>query len=146
MINPFKEVNWQPDTSARRKFAVSLIIGFPCLGLVLFLGRGLINGAWNPGLALKLGGIGLGAGIVFLLLPAIARPFYLAWFFVSCCIGIVVSNLLMALFYFVLLTPIGLLVRAFGRSAVQKGFKREAVTYWEAAPKSRPAKSYYQQF
>ncbi|MFT4587452.1 MAG: hypothetical protein ACI9VS_002084, partial [Candidatus Binatia bacterium] len=29
MLNPFKEVDWNPDLPARRKFAVSLVIGFP---------------------------------------------------------------------------------------------------------------------
>ena len=31
MVNPFKEVNWNPGPRERRKFALSLIIGFPCI-------------------------------------------------------------------------------------------------------------------
>ena len=34
MINPFSEVNWNPDRPARKKFAVSLIIGFPAIAVV----------------------------------------------------------------------------------------------------------------
>ena len=44
MLNPIKEVNWQPDTAARRVFAKSLMIGFPCLAL-LFLVAGRIKTA-----------------------------------------------------------------------------------------------------
>ena len=29
MVNPFNEVSWNPDLRERRKFALSLVIGFP---------------------------------------------------------------------------------------------------------------------
>ena len=61
------------------------------------------------------GGGGLAVGLVLLALPQIARPFYVAWYFVACCIGMVVGNLALAIVFFVLVTGIGLLMRALGR-------------------------------
>ena len=37
MVNPFKEVNWNPGPQERRKFALSLVIGFPCIAVVLLV-------------------------------------------------------------------------------------------------------------
>ena len=92
MLNHFKEVNWHPDTAARRVFAKSLMIGFPCLAtLFLFAGR-LKSGAWNPALPLQLATIGAGAGALFWLAPAIAKPFYVVGYALACCIGLVVGN------------------------------------------------------
>ncbi len=58
MLNPFREVNWNPDTTARRAFAKSLVIGFPCVALVFLLAGWLAGKGWNVSFALKLGGIG----------------------------------------------------------------------------------------
>jgi hypothetical protein len=146
MINPFKEVNWNPDTAAKRKFALSLIIGFPCVALALLLLRRLISGGWHLGPALWLAGIGAAAGIVLRALPGIARPFYRAWYFVSCCIGIVISNVLLAAFYFIVLTLVGLVMRAIGRQPLRKGFEKNAATYWNDAEQVTDPKRYYSQF
>lgn len=145
MINPFKDVNWNPDLSARRSFAVSLVIGFPAIAIVFgVLGR-LKTHAWNP-FFLWLGLIGLAAGVLFRLVPQIAKPFYLGWYFIACCIGVVVSNLMFGLFFYLVLTPIGLVMRAFGRQTLRKGFDRTKPTYWADAEKGVEASRYYQQF
>jgi len=68
MINPFKEINWNPDTSQREKFALSLVIGFPVIAVIL-LGIGwLKSGQWdrNLNLSLWIGGVGFTIGLIFL--------------------------------------------------------------------------------
>lgn len=144
MINPFKDVNWHPDTAARRKFALSLVLGFPALAVVFALVHWLRVHAWNP-FFLWLGLGGAAAGAIFRLWPRLAKPFYLAWYFLACCIGIVVSNLLLVVFFYLAVTPIGLLVRAFGRQSLRKGFDRRRPSYWEDA-KGVEVSRYYRQF
>jgi hypothetical protein len=145
MINPFKEVDWNPDLPARRKFALSLIIGFPCAALVFGLIYRMIHHAWKPSFV-WLGVIGLGAGVVLWLLPRIAKPFYLVWFFFACCMGIVMGNLLFIVFFYLVFTPLGLALRATGRKAFTKGFDRNTPTYWRDAEKGVDLKRYYRQF
>jgi hypothetical protein len=145
MMNPFTEVNWNPDRAARRKFAVSLMIGFPCIAVLLVLGRHFARGGWPHG-PLWLGAIGFAAGLVFWVLPGIAKPAYRLWYFVGCCIGIVMGNLLLALFFYLLITPLGLLMRAMGRRPVSKGFDKSKSSYWEDAEKVSDPRRYYQQF
>jgi hypothetical protein len=146
MVNPFKEVIWNPSPPERRKFALSLIIGFPCIAVVLLLLGWLRGKGWNAPLAAIVGGGGLAVGLVLLALPQIARPFYVVWYFVACCMGLVVGNLALAIVFFVLVTGIGLLMRAFGRRPVRKTFDKRAATYWQEAEQVDDPNRYYRQF
>ncbi len=146
MVNPFHEVNWNPGLRERRKFAISLIVGFPCVAVVLLV-LGLLRGkGWNLPLAAVVGGGGLGLGLVLLALPQLARPVYVAWYFVACCIGMVVGNLALAIVFFVLVTGLGLLMRALGRRPVRKTFDKRAATYWQDAEQVDDPGRYYRQF
>jgi hypothetical protein len=145
MINPFQEVNWSPGLKERRKFALSLIIGVPCLAAVFALIHRVAHHVWKPSF-LWLGVIGLGVGVVLWLLPRIARPFYVVWYFFACCMGIVMGNLLFIVFFYLVFTPLGLLLRATGRKAFTKGLDRNQPTYWRDAEKGVDLKRYYRQF
>ena len=145
MINPFKDTNWNPDLAERRKFARSLVIGFPALAVVFAL-AGLAKTHTFPTWTLSLAAIGAGAGVVFWLVPQTAKPFYLAWYFLACCIGIVVSNALLTAFYYLVITPVGLLMRALGRDPMQRRLDPAATTYWRDAEKGVDPRRYFRQF
>ena len=147
MLNPFKETNWNPNLAERKKFAVSLIIGFPVLALI-FTGVGMIktHSVTIPNFCLWLGGIGFAVGVVFWLIPQISRPFYLVWYFLACCMGFVTGNVLLSLFFYVVITPLGLLMRLGGRDPLRKKFDRTTPTYWLDAEKVIDLNRYYRQF
>jgi hypothetical protein len=145
MLNPFKDVHWNPDLAERKKFARSLMIGFPVIALSLATFTRLSSHTWQP-FFLWLGVLGFAAGAVLWRLPQIARPFYVIWYFLGCCIGIVMGNLLFALFYYLLLTPMGLMMRLAGRDPLRKKFDRSTPTYWRDAEKVVDVKRYYRQF
>lgn len=145
MLNPFKDTNWNPGTAEKRKFAVSLIIGFPLLAAVFALVGWLRSGAWSGGFV-WLAVIGAALGAVLWVLPQIARPFYLVWYFAACCLGIVISNLLIAAFFYLVFTPIGLLMRAAGRDPLQKRLDRSRATYWHDVEKVVDGERYFRQF
>jgi len=146
MVNPFKEVNWNPGPQERRKFALSLVIGFPCIAVVLLLLGWLRGKGWNLPLAAEVGGGGLAVGLLLLALPQIARPIYVGWYFVACCIGTVVGNLALGIVFFVLVTGLGLLMRALGRHPARKTFDKRAATYWQDPEQVDDPNRYYRQF
>lgn len=146
MVNPFKEVNWRPDMAERRKFALSLVIGFPCVAVLMFLAIRLARGGWNPVPPLWVAGVGAGVGLVLWLLPGVARPFYVVWYGFACSVGLVVGNLLLMGFFYGVMTPIGFCLRASGRDPVKKSFDRSVSTYWVEAERVTDPRRYYRQF
>ena len=102
------DVNWNPPRRQLRQFAVMFLIFIGGLGTVLyFRGKPLVvsevlwNLAWIVGLV----------GLVF---PPLVRPVYVAMMAVALPIGFVVSTILMLIIYYLILTPIGLVMRLFG--------------------------------
>ncbi len=146
MFNPFSEVNWSPSLAERRTFGWSLVIGFPSMAAALILAARLWSGAWHVKPFLWLGGCGLAAGAVFVAIPLLARPFYVLWYFLACCIGTVIGNTLLAAFYILIITPVGIAMRAFGREVVTKTFHRNTRSYWVDVEKVDDIKDYYRQF
>ena len=145
MINPFKETNWNPDLDQRRAFARSLVIGFPCIAAFIQVIQLSTGKGFKPGL-LWLAIIGAGIGTVLWLIPRIAKPFYVLWFGLACTIGIVASNLLIALFYYLVITPTGGIMRLFGRDPLHRRFDSTRETYWDEPEQNKPAERYYRQF
>jgi hypothetical protein len=111
----------------------------------LIIGR-IANGAWNPAPAAYIAAIGAGLGALLLIMPGIVRPFYVVWYAVACCIGLVVGNVLLAAIYFLIVTVLGCLVRVTGRKLLCKSIDKGASTYWrEAEPPAHPGR-YFSQF
>jgi hypothetical protein len=146
MFNPFSEVNWRPSLSERRTFGWNLVIGFPTMAALLLLAARLWSGTWHLTAFLWLGGCGLAAGSLFVALPRLAKPFYILWHFLVCCVGTVVGNTLLAAFYLMIITPVGAATRALGRQEVPKAFDRNARSYWADVQKIDDVKNYYKQY
>jgi hypothetical protein len=147
MINPFKEINWKPEATDLRKFAWSLIIGFPCIALVFFLVKWIKTHALpETHFFLMLGGIGAAVGLVCLLIPVIARPLYYVWYFLAACIGIVMANLIFAVMFYGIFAPMGLFMRLIGRDALNLRWKKGASSHWIDAPPAPPAARYFSQY
>jgi hypothetical protein len=146
MMNPFKEVNWKPDAAERRKFARSLVIGFPCIAVVLILAGWVKTGGWKIQPALIIGGTGLVIGLVLLALPGIAGPFYVVWYGIACAIGLVMGNILLAVVFYILITGVGLAMRIAGKGSISKTLDKQATTYWQDAKPVSDPQRYYRQF
>lgn len=146
MVNPFKEVDWNPDVAARRSFAKSLVIGFPCVALAFLLILRVKNGEWDIQIALRIALIGSGAGVVFHALPTLAKPFYLVWYAIACCIGLVMGNVLLGLVFYVFVSGIAVVMKLLGRDPLCRRLDRDAVTYWREAEQPDDPRRYYSQF
>ena len=145
MMNPFADVNWNPGVPERKKFAVSLVIGFPAIAVV-FLAIAFLKTHSLNHFFLWLGVIGFAVGVVLWLLPQMAKPFYVAWYFLACCLGFVTGNLLFTLLFYLVFTPLGLLLRLRRNPPVTKGFDQSRKSYWRDAEKPVDLQRYYRQF
>jgi hypothetical protein len=145
MINPFADVNWRPDGQNRRAFAKSLLAGVPAIALVLAV---LVR--WRTGLWAEwpwwVGGIGFAAGTLCLAHPWFARPIYVAWHAIGGTIGFVVSNLFLIATFYLVVTPIGLVLKCSRKNPLERRPDRKALSYWTEAEQPVDAKDYFRQF
>jgi len=146
MLNPFTEVDWNPDVAGRRSFAKSLVIGFPCVALAFLLILRIKNGEWDLQLPLRIALFGAGAGALFYAVPAVAKPFYLVWYALACCIGLVVGNVLLGLVFYVFVSGIAVMMKLLGRDPLRRRLNRGAGTYWRDAEQPDDPRRYYSQF
>ncbi len=67
---------------------------------------------------------------VALIRPGILGPLNLAWFRFGMLLGRVVTPVVMGGLYFLTVTPVGLLMRLFGKKPLPLSFDPQAPTYW----------------
>jgi len=146
MVNPFTEVNWRPDRAGLRAFGRSLVIGFPIVAVVYLVGGRVLAGAWQPMVPTLLAGSGAGLGLIFVAVPIVARPFYVVWYALACTVGLVVSNTLMVVVYYGVVTPVGLGLRILGRRPLVVAPDRDASTYWDPVAPAGDRARYFRQF
>ncbi len=65
-----------------------------------------------------------------LVLPSVLRPFYVAWMRFAFILAWINTHLLLSVFYFLILTPIGVVMRLLGKDVLGKKMDRSAATYW----------------
>ena len=77
--------------------------------------------------------------------PAFARPIYRGWMYVSYPIGWAVGHVTILIVFFLVVTPIGLVMRAVGRDPLRRKFDATCASYWERRGASDRTR-YFRQF
>ena len=88
-----------------------------------------------PGLVL----MALGA-----VLPRLLKYVYIGWMSVAFVLGFVVSHLILGLFFYAVITPIGLLARISGKDFLSLKLDRTAKSYWLPRDRTQKAASSYE--
>jgi hypothetical protein len=63
--------------------------------------------------------------------PQLVRKVNKLWMGLAFAMGWFVSRFLLSLIYFFIVTPIGLISRAFGKKFIKTGFNKDEHSYWE---------------
>lgn len=122
-----------------RKFGLTVGGAFVLLGILLLLRHRSIYPSF------------LGAGAVLaafgVIWPRALKYVYIAWMALAFTLGFVMSNVILTLFFFLFVTPIGLLARLFQKDFLARRWDKQTATYWIQCPRDvRPAKNYERQF
>lgn len=77
--------------------------------------------------------------------PKLGRIAYLAVYLPTSIIGYVVSNVLLTLMFFLIITPLGIILKLMGKDVLQQ---RRPIrkTHWTPVKESKNEDSYYRQF
>ncbi len=103
---------------------------------------------WRHG-AVLWGWPAAGATLVVLgaVFPAVLRPLQKVWMALALVMGAVMSRVIISLIFFVVVTPLALIMRAQGKQFLGRGIDPSAASYWnlrgpEAADPKRCEKQY----
>ena len=141
----FADVNWNPARAECQSFGRTLALGFIVIGLALELLARWKTGHWQAW-PLWLGGTCSALGAICWTFPVVARPIYVIWHAVGGVLGFCISNLLLILVFYLVITPVGLLVRLFGKDPLERKWDVDAGSYWRDAEKPVDATRYFRQF
>ena len=134
----WSDIQFNPSEKTLRQFAGLFLIVFGLLVLVEIQFR------QRPQLALVYGALAATVGPLGLLQPRVMRPIWVAWSVVAFPIGFVVSTVILAVLFYAMFTPIGLVFRLAGRDAL--ALRRADVrTYWKPRPAARDKRQYFRQ-
>lgn len=115
-----------------RKFG--LMVG----GILLLVGLFLFWRGHHKSIQIGLWAIG-GILVVFgAIAPKLLNPVYVGWMKFAFILGWINSRILLSLIFFLLFTPIGLIMRLFGRDALNRRMNGKSDSYWV---KREPIKS-----
>ena len=82
--------------------------------------------------------IALAIGVPALLLPFIARPIWMRlfrlWMKLATVISFVMSHLILAILFYLVVTPMGLVMRLLGKRPLDVTFKDGRPSYWKEKP------------
>jgi polyferredoxin len=82
-----------------------------------------------PGLPLVLAGMAR---------PKVLRPVYVAWMALAFGLGLIVSTILLTLFFYAIVTPIGWVARMAGKDFLSRRLDPKASSYWLHRDLSKP--------
>jgi hypothetical protein len=149
------QIEWNPTSRQLRQFGSLCAIALPALGWWLSRPESLLprlldlqpaEGSWRAATMAALACVGLAIAIASWTVPRIVRPVFVGLCLVAAPIGLVVSEFVIGLAYFLVITPIGLVLRSTGRDSLGLRLDRQSKTYWSPVPNERRATDYYRQF
>jgi Saxitoxin biosynthesis operon protein SxtJ len=120
--------------------------GLLCLGFFGLIGLSVLHKthALRPAVVIwSAAAVGVA---LYYAMPPLRRPIYLGWVYAVYPIGWAMSHVLLAVVFFGVFAPVGLLMRLMSRDSLGIKLDRSASTYWSAHDPGTDPDRYFQQF
>jgi hypothetical protein len=134
------EIHWHPTRKELRVFSLLLIVFCGVVAIAIHFRTAATSVAY------LVAGIGFLLGTIGAIWPSAARPVYRIWMVATFPIGWTVTHLILAMVYYLVFTPLGLLLRMTGHDPLKRVLKRSQETYWEPRPDDRRPTDYLRPF
>jgi MFS family permease len=143
------EINLHPDERILRQFGWIALGGLGFIAAiawfeVLIFSFGL--GAARVPVVAACGSLAVVSAIFALVYPKANLAVYLGITILTYPIGFVLSYVIMGALFYLIIAPIGLLLRLFGTDPMERRIQPGAESYWLDAGPARPRASYFKQF
>ncbi len=136
----WSEIPKDPGNKSLRQFAAAWLVCLLLAGTHQYLARG------HHQAGLALGFVGLGVGGLGLVKPRSIRGLFVLSLRLTFPIGWVVSQLMLLLMFYCLITPVALIFRLKGRDLLSRKPAPDRTTFWVPAAQQREVRSYFRQY
>ena len=105
-------------------------------------------GAWRHQHAVTAAGLsitGIGIPLLGVVFPKALRWLYVGLSYATYPIGFAVSHVVLAVIYYLVITPLGLAMRCFGYDPLRRRFDRARPTYWQLRRDPGAPETYFRQ-
>ena len=143
------EINLKPDVRTLRQFGFIALVGFALLAAIAWYEVLVFSFGLGAARLYVAGGFAAVAGVSLLfslVYPRANLGLYLGLTIIAYPIGFLLSYLVMGALFFLVITPVGLLLRLLARDPMERRMLPEAESYWVDAREERPSESYFKQF
>ncbi len=134
------DLNLNPTKKELRVFSLAALAFLAVVGWIVVRRTGSIP----AGAAVA--GVGLVCGALAFTVPQALRPLWVVLMVVNYPIGWVVTHVVMALIFYLVVTPVGVIMRLSGRDPMERGFDRTAKTYWKPRRTEHDPARYFRQY
>ena len=131
-------INFHPDNRQVRNFGLASLAALP-LAAALWTRGSLPAIAY----AAAISGLLAAMGVAW---PRGLRPLLVAINIVTAPLALAIHDLVLSLAFFVVIVPVGLVFRLFGRDPLQLKIDRGAGTYWQPKRQPRDVRSYFRRW
>jgi hypothetical protein len=136
------KLDLNPAPHIIKQFAWFAVIGMGMLAFAVL--KFTVGFTWDHPAFLAAVGVGVGQLLLFLVgVSIVSRALFVALSVAFVPVGFVLSHVLLAFVYYVVITPIALVFRVIGRDVIGKKLDKNAKTYWHERSGDRPASSYF---
>ncbi len=134
------QIDHNPSRRQLNVFGLIWLVFFGVVGSIV-----LKNSGSMP-VATVIWGFAAAVPVVGWIVPAFMRIVFVGMAYAAYPIGFVVSYLILAMTYYLVLTPIGLMMRLFGYDPMDRHFDGNADTYWCPREQNDSLNAYFRQF
>jgi hypothetical protein len=132
-------INWHPARREIRYFSVTMLIAFALAnGILLLAGKYRVAG-W-------IFGCGLILSIIGYFIPPVGKLVYLVWMAATYVLGRIVSPIVTAIIFYLLVTPIALVNRLMAKDRLRLKKPKGATTYFVEHTDAQDKESMTRQF
>jgi hypothetical protein len=148
-VSKLVEIKFHPNERTLRQFGWIALGGFGLLALFawnewLVFRHGL--GTAREPVALALVALGGVSALFSLVFPKANAPLYVGLSLAAFPIGFVLSYVIIATLFYLVIAPVGFAMRLFGFDPMQRRMLPGAATYWVDARPARAKADYFKQF
>ncbi len=132
------EINKNPSPRELRLFGIAFVVFFAALGAVLYWQVNATAGkvAWTSAAVVA---------PLFAFVPPLRRPIYLGWTYLTFPIGWTLTQVLLGSVFYLVVVPVGFLMRLCGRDPLHRGMTGED-SYWTPRAAAASKSRYFKQF